>query len=105
MTKAPTEKGQKDARENIKVMPNLDRAAPPEFWQMGIDAFEELTCALLDKEPGVDRADLYHTRFDAQYGIDSFGETADGLIVASSKRYKTIRKGGMAAWSDDFLKH
>lgn len=72
---------------------------------MGIDAFEELTCALLDKVPGVDRADLYHTRFDAQYGIDSFGETADGLIVASSKRYRTIRKGWMARWSDDFLKH
>ncbi|WP_421937283.1 hypothetical protein [Phenylobacterium sp.] len=87
------------------MLPNLDRAAPPEFWQMGIDAFEELTCALLDKEPGVDRADLYHTRFDAQYGIDAFGETADGLIVASSKRYQTIRKGWMARWSDDFLKH
>lgn len=105
MTKAPRGRGKKDAREKTKVLPNLDRAAPPEFWQMGIDAFEELTCALLDKEPSVDRADLYHTRFDAQYGIDAFGETADGLIVASSKRYQTIRKGWMARWSDDFLKH
>lgn len=72
---------------------------------MSADDFEALTRALLDKEPGVTRADLYHTRFDAQYGIDAFAETPDGLIVASAKCYARIKRGDMAKWSLDFLKH
>lgn len=72
---------------------------------MQIDTFEELTTALLDKELGVTRADLFHTRYDAQYGIDSFGDTPDGMIVASSKRQARILKGQMAKWSSDFLDH
>jgi len=72
---------------------------------MAFARFEEMTCSLLDKEPGVVRADLYHTRFDAQYGIDCFGDLDAGMIVASCKCQKSIKKGEMAQWSDDFLQH
>jgi hypothetical protein len=72
---------------------------------MSFTRFEEMTCALLDKEPGVTRADLYNTRFDAQYGIDCFGDLPGGMIVASCKCQKSIKKDEMAKWSEDFLQH
>ena len=88
-----------------RVVPSVRRANPPDFDQLEPDQFEELGCAILDKEPGVRVADLFHTRFDAQYGIDAFGETDYGLVVLSCKRCKQIRKGDMAQWSGDFLDH
>lgn len=62
-------KGRGDSPRRLKtVTPSLRRADPPKFAEMTPDDFEEFCCALLDKEPRVTRADLYHTRFDAQYG-------------------------------------
>ena len=72
---------------------------------MSSAGFEALTCALLDKEPGVTRADLYGAPFQKQFGVDAFGETAAGLIVASCKCYGTVKKDQLQAWSDDFLDH
>src|SRR3569832_2599524 len=93
------------AGEWASLPPNINREDPPPFSQMAFARFEEMTCSLLDKEPGVVRADLYHTRFDAQYGIDCFGDLDAGMIVASCKCQKSIKKGEMAQWSDDFLRH
>jgi hypothetical protein len=67
--------------------------------------FEELCCALLANEPNITRADLFHNRFDPQYGIDAFGEIPDGLQVLSAKCYVAVGKTHMAEWSDDFLNH
>ncbi len=72
---------------------------------MDAKAFEEMACALLDKEPGVATADLFRTTFDAQYGVDAIGETDQGLIVQSCKCYGVVRKGLVAQWSQDFLDH
>jgi hypothetical protein len=72
---------------------------------MSSAGFEALTCALLDKEPGVTRADLYGAPFQKQFGVDAFGETATGVIVASCKCYRTVKKDQLQGWSDDFLKH
>jgi hypothetical protein len=72
---------------------------------MSSTGFEALTCALLDKEPGVERADLYGTPRQKQFGVDAFGETATGLIVASCKCYGRVKKGELKTWSDDFLSH
>jgi hypothetical protein len=72
---------------------------------MSSTGFEALTCALLDKEPGVDRADLYGAPHQKQFGVDAFGETAGGLIVASCKCYGKVKKGDLQTWSDDFLSH
>jgi hypothetical protein len=67
--------------------------------------FEEMSCALLDKEPGVRRAELFATPFRRQYGIDAFGEVEGGQIVISCKCYGTITKGQIAQWSTEFLDH
>lgn len=67
--------------------------------------FELMSCALLDKEPGVNLAELYGARFDAQYGIDCFGDTADGLQVISCKCYAALKRGDLAQWATDFLDH
>ena len=72
---------------------------------MDAKAFEEMACALLDKEPGVATADLFRTTFDVQYGVDATGQTDQGLIVQSCKCYGVVRKGLMARWSQDFLDH
>jgi hypothetical protein len=85
--------------------PNINREDPPEFYRMSFERFEEMTCSLLDKEPWIIRADLYHTRFDAQYGIDCFGDLDTGMVVASCKCQKSVKKGQLAAWSNDFLQH
>lgn len=95
----------KAAKPRRSVTPSLRRADPPDFAQMVSEDFEEFCCAMLDKEPGVTRADLFHTRFDAQYGIDVFGETPDGLIVVSCKRYQSVGKGKIEAWGEDFLRN
>ncbi|MGX1691341.1 hypothetical protein [Brevundimonas naejangsanensis] len=87
------------------MTPSLRRADPPRFAELTPDDFEEMCCSILDKEPGVTRADLYHTRFDAQYGIDAFGETPQGLIVVSCKRSQKIAKDDIAGWCEDFLQH
>jgi hypothetical protein len=87
------------------VTPSVDRTHPPDFHQMPSAAFEALTCALLDKESGVTRADLYGTPRQKQFGVDAFGETATGLIVASCKCYRRVSKGELQTWSDDFLSH
>lgn len=84
---------------------NINREDPPDFYRMSFTRFEEMTCSLLDKEPNVQRADLYHTRFDAQYGIDCFGDLDDGMIVASCKCQKAIKKDEIAKWTQDFLDH
>ncbi len=103
--KRPETSKESDSRPRKSVTPSLRRADPPKFAELTSEDFEELCCSLLDKEPGVTRADLYHTRFDAQYGIDAFGETPQGLIVVSCKRYQKIAKGEVAGWCDDFLRH
>ena len=87
------------------MTPSVDRTHPPDFHQMSSAAFEALTCALLDKESGVTRADLYGTPRQKQFGVDAFGETANGLIVASCKCYGRVSKGELQTWSDDFLSH
>lgn len=87
------------------VTPSVNRSLPPKFSEMDSSPFEEMTCALVDKIDGVTRADLFRTQRQPQFGIDVFGETPKGLIVASCKCYALVDKGEVAQWSNDFLKH
>ncbi len=93
MNGSPKLTGGDSPRRRAAVAPSLRRADPPRFAEMNPEDFEEFCCALLDKEPGVARADLYNSRFDAQYGIDAFGETADGLVVVSSSGTRASPRG------------
>jgi tetratricopeptide (TPR) repeat protein len=87
------------------ITPSPNRARPPNFHEMDADAFERLTCALMDKVTDVTRADLYAVQHQPQYGIDVFGDTDTGLIVASCKCHVTVKKGEVAQWCADFLDH
>lgn len=87
------------------VTPSVNRSRPPKFSDMDAAPFEEMSCALVDKIAGVTRADLFRVQRQEQFGIDVFGETATGLIVASCKCYAVVAKGKVAEWTNDFLKH
>lgn len=89
------------------IPPSPNPSEPPDFWRMESKVFEELTCALLDKEPDVKNADLFHIDGQSQYGIDSWADMRHELavVVASSKCYQIITATQIGDWSDDFLKH
>jgi tetratricopeptide (TPR) repeat protein len=91
----------------MTINPSPNRSKPPAFNEMDADAFEEMSCALCEKEPGISKADLYRTKRKPQYGIDVLAERTDGdgIEVASCKCYGKVNKGDIAAWSDDFLTH
>jgi hypothetical protein len=93
--------------EPANIPPSPNRADPPDFFRLEAGPFEEMTCALFEKEPGISLVDLYRTAFQPQFGIDVIAErtSGDGIEVASCKCYSTISKGKIPEWSTDFLKH
>jgi len=74
---------------------------------MADDAFEEMCCALLAKEPDITSADLFGRPREPQFGIDVIGdiEGDGGIVVISCKCYTTIKRGDLSTWSGDFLNH
>jgi len=90
----------------MPVTPNPNRSRPPSFHDLDADTFEEMTCALYEKEPGIKSADLYRTKRKPQFGIDAKAERyAGGIEVASCKCVVRIEKGEIDQWSRDFLDH
>ena len=84
---------------------NLNRADPPQFSRMDASRFEELICALLDKEPEVQKTELFAVNFERQFGVDCFGSTKNGIIVVSCKCYSRTSPRNIFQWSDEFLNH
>ena len=73
---------------------------------MDAGAFEELCCALLDKEADIRTAELYGAPRQPQFGIDVLGQRHDrGTDAVSCKCYGQVRKGEIAGWCEDFLRH
>lgn len=90
----------------MPVTPSPNRSRTPTFHELDADSFEEMTCALHEKEPGVKMADLYRTKRKLQHGIDVIAERLDACIeVASCKCCSKITKGEINQWSTDFLEH
>ncbi|WP_124816225.1 tetratricopeptide repeat protein [Burkholderia cepacia] len=89
------------------IPPSPNPSDPPDFWRMESKVFEELTCAVLDNEPDLKNADLFHVDGQSQYGIDSWADMQHTLAkaVASSKCYRTITPTQIEKWSNDFLDH
>lgn len=89
------------------VTPSPNRAKAPAFHDMEAGHFEEMSCAIYEKEPGISIADLYKTARKPQFGIDVIAHRANGsgIEVASCKCYSTIKKGKIPEWSNDFLDH
>jgi hypothetical protein len=74
---------------------------------LGEDDFEELCCALLYYEDGLENADLYNRPRRMQFGVDSTADYKDGsgIAVISSKCYKTVRPGQIQIFAQEFLQH
>lgn len=89
------------------VTPTPNRSEPPEFWHLDWKTFEELTCALLEKEPEVRTVDLFNTEGQSQFGIDVVVHRSDTLAidVASCKCYRTISAAKIKEWAGDFVDH
>lgn len=96
-----------DSKKMQSIAPSPNPGDPVPFHRMSDDVFEEMCSALLSKEPGIRRADLYGKPRELQFGIDVLGEhEGDGVIeVVSCKCHSQIRRGDLAKWSDDFLDH
>lgn len=94
-----------ESPKNRSISPSPNPGDPVPFHRMSDDVFEEMCSALLAKEPGIRRADLYGRPREPQFGIDVLGEhERDGVIdVVSCKCHAQIKRGDLAKWSDDFL--
>lgn len=92
---------------NESFLPSPNPGDQPPFNRMASDAFEEMCCALLSKEPGIVTADLFGRPREPQFGIDVIGKIEEdgGLVVISCKCYSKIRRADLSQWSDDFLNH
>lgn len=78
-----------------------------EFHELGADRFEELCCALWSTEPDVVLPDLHGRKRQRQFGIDVLADrrAGDGIEGISCKCYKSLSKGEIADFSDEFLDH
>lgn len=83
------------------------RSKPPPFHELDGGEFEELCCALLDKQPGILQADLHGVPRQTQFGVDIIAkrESREDIDVASCKCKDRLRKGDLAKFSDEFLSH
>ena len=89
-----------------RLMPSPNPARPPPFHELEDGHFEELCCALLDKESEIRTAELYRAPRQPQFGIDVLGRRHDkGIEVVSCKCYGQVRRGQIPEWCNDFLQH
>jgi len=90
-----------------EIPPSVNSSLPPDFHKMDDHAFEEMSCAIYQNEPGISTADLYRIKFQKQCGIDLIAVCSDGsgVEVASCKCFTRVQKGEIHKWSDDFLNH
>lgn len=91
----------------MTIPPSPNRSQSPDFHKLDADTFEEMSCAIYQEEAGISIAELYRTKRQKQFGVDIICEQAEGTSkeVASCKCYSIVKKGNIALWSNDFLKH
>lgn len=88
------------------IVPSPNRARPPAFEDLAYDLFEEFVCALVDKQPEIESADLFRTKFKSQCGLDILAQRRDGEYDAiSCKVRQRLKPTDIPGWSEDFRKH
>ena len=89
------------------IPPSPNRSRPPSFTEMDSGQFEEMCCALLDKEPDIDTGNnLYQGLGKKQYGVDIWCDHKDGgIVVASCRCTKNKAHLEISATAEEFLKH
>ena len=89
------------------IPPSPNRSRPPSFTEMDSGQFEEMCCALLDKETYTDTgSNLHQGKGSKQYGVDVWCDHKDGGIVVASCRC-TKRRADLEIrdTAQEFLKH
>lgn len=75
------------------------------FYGLGDDVFEECCCHIFFHEPEVKNTDLHNRPRQKQYGADAIADRRDssGIDAVSCKHYKSIRKGQIETFVNEFL--
>jgi tetratricopeptide (TPR) repeat protein len=78
-----------------------------DFYGLGDEDFEEICCNLLYYDMDLENADLYDRPRKKQFGADITADRIDGsgIDAASCKCYKSIRKGQISGFVNEFLDH
>lgn len=78
----------------------------PKLHELPWETFEELSRALLQREPQITTIDIYGTRGQTQYGIDTLANRVDDAIeVAQCKCYAKFDVKQLKAAGERFLDH
>ncbi len=91
----------------MTMIPSMDPADPPPFYQLGSEAFEELCRDVLEEESGIAYCELYGARGQTQLGVDIKAQRDDGYAceVAQCKCTGYMAPHEIRKASDEFLKH
>jgi len=91
----------------MTMIPSMDPADPPPFYQLGAEAFEELCRDILEEEGGIVSCELYGARGQTQMGVDIKVQRDNGYScdVAQCKCTDYLPPNKIRKASDEFLKH
>ncbi len=101
----------KKRKKTKSTRPRLIKAGVPEvlvdLYGLGDEDFEEICCNVLYYDKEVDNPDLHGRPRQKQFGADITADRADGtgIDAASCKCYKSILKGQIASFTNEFLDH
>jgi tetratricopeptide (TPR) repeat protein len=88
------------------MTPSMRLGDPPPFYQLDEYTFQNLSCDLLAREPGIATSDHYGVRGQLQHGIDILARRSEGgLEVGQSKRYQRFGPAKIIEASDKFFDH
>src|SRR5450631_3429231 len=101
----------KKRKHTNSTRPRLIKAGVPQvlvdLYGLGDEDFEEVCCNVLYYDKEVDNPDLHGRPRQKQFGADITADRVDGagIDAASCKCYKSILKGQIASFADEFLDH
>jgi len=101
----------KKQKSTNSTQPRLIKAGVPEalvdLYGLGDEDFEEICCNILYYDKEVDNPDLHGRPRQKQFGVDITADRVDGtgIDTASCKCYKSIIKGQIASFANEFLIH
>ena len=93
-------------RSPAEVPAELYPGDQPKLHELPWETFEEMSRALLQREPQITTIDIYGTRGQTQYGIDTLANRVDDSIeVAQCKCYAKFDEKQLKAAGEKFLDH
>jgi hypothetical protein len=89
------------------MQPRTNRTFTPNFQEFESFDFERMCKDLLEREPGVNTADVYGTRGQSDRGVDALAHLEDDehIDLGQCKRYETYSAADLKRAVGEFLKH